>query len=157
MQTVKLGSLGEAKAITEFLKLNFTIYTPFSEGNDPFDFIAVKDGKLLRVEVKSTDSTDINGNFVVTIRSIRNNNTSSRVKLFDQNNCDLVACYIKPLDSVCFIPSKDVKSKRSLTFREEYSTHKTMPKSRQRLVRDYSNLKHVLCGLDFLFTLDDCP
>jgi len=144
MITTKLGSLGEAKAITEFLKLDYTVFTPFSEGNDPFDFIAVKDGNLLRVEVKSTNSLDKNGNYIITIRAARSNNNGNRVKLFDSNSCDMVACYIKPIDTTCFILSKDIKTKRTLTFREEYSSHKTMPKSRQRLVKDYSNLKDIL-------------
>jgi hypothetical protein len=146
MQPVKLGSLGEARAITKFLALGYTIFTPFSEGHDQFDFIACKDNTLLRVEVKSTAVMNSNGNYTVAIRGIRHNMNGSRVKLFDPNNCDVLACYIQPLDEVCFLLSKNVHATRCLNFREEYSPHKTMAKSRQRLVRDYTDLESILPG-----------
>jgi len=140
----QMGFIGESRAITEFLKLGFSIYVPFSDGNDQFDFIAHKNDKLLKVEVKSTTYTDPRrrGNcYQVGLRSIRYKN---RIRHFDPSKSDILAAYIQPLDVVCFVKSSDITNTTGITFRDNLSSSVYMKNHKQRLVSEYIDLEKVI-------------
>ena len=136
--------VGELKSMTEFVKLGYTIFAPVSDGNDPFDFIAYKNKNLIKVEVKSTSVSDRPGTYTATISSTRSNNTSTKIKYFDPNNCDILSIYIVPLDIVCFIKSNEIESKKAIVFREKPSNSVYMKNHKQRVISDYINLKKIL-------------
>jgi hypothetical protein len=147
MQTVQLGNLGELKAMLEFNKLGFSVFTPISEGIDSFDFIAVKNNKLIRVEVKSS-SQIINNGYIVAIKSTRH----KYVRLFDPNSCDILGCYLYNIDELCFLDSKSISTTGTLTFRKEYSVGKHCRKKdlNQRLIKDHNDLRKLLIAMGIM-------
>lgn len=143
--TSRLGFIGEVKAITEFLKLDFNIYTPLSDGNDKFDFIAHKDDKLIRVEVKSTSYTDLryDGGYLINLKSNRN----KKVHYFDSSKSDILAAYIEPLDITCFFKSSNVINKNSISIRDKASGSISMQNHKQHIISDHTDLEKVIKGL----------
>ena len=144
MNSVKFGTVGESKAITEFLKLGCTVYTPFSEGNDPFDFIAVKEGQLIRVEVKSTSQELSPDVYTVSIKASRHNKSKNWIRNFNSNQCDILAVYIQPIDTVCFFKAKDITNKTNITIKKQLSSSKHHKNLRQWLIDDHIDLSLML-------------
>jgi len=144
MNSVKFGTIGESKAITEFLKLGCTVYTPFSEGNDPFDFIAVKEGHVIRVEVKSTSQEIGIGIYNVAIKASRHNKSKNWIRNFNSNQCDILAVYIQPIDTVCFFKAKDITNKSNMTIKRQLSDSKYHKNLKQWLIDNHNDLSNIL-------------
>jgi len=140
--TTRLGFIGEVKAITEFLKLDFNIYTPLSDGNDKFDFIAHKDGKLIKVEVKSTSAKDkrYNSGYIVNLKSNRN----KKVHYFDSSKSDILAIYVEPIDTACFFKSKDITNKNGISVRNKASGTISMRNHKQHIISNHTDLEKVI-------------
>lgn len=115
-----LGSLAEAKTIATLTAQRWHIFNQVS-GKAPFDLVAVKDNKLLRISVKGTANKDKNGSYLVQIGKVRSNKKINKVYKFDPISCDQVAVYILEIDTVCFIPAKLISSGRTLSLRKEPS------------------------------------
>ena len=62
-----IGNLGEAKVLAKFVELGIQVYTPFGDGS-VVDLIADFNGKLNRIQVKSTEK-DANGALIFSICS----------------------------------------------------------------------------------------
>lgn len=133
-----LGTLAESKAMSEFIKLGFFVFTPFSEAS-PVDFIAYMDEPkmLYRIQVRSTSSIR-RGNYRVDLRSTN----PLYYKNFDPNSCDILICYIVPLDTLCYINASKIKSS-SISFRSEYSAS-AVNQHRQWVISEYSDLSKVI-------------
>ena len=131
MNTCDKGVLGEAKTIARLVELGYGVFLPLS-GHAPFDIIAVSkiDNKTIRISCKACYSSNKNGSFDFSLRQITPNTKGCNIKLFDTMDCDLIACYIAPLDKVCFVNSKDIESKSTITFREVESKFSNTGKSR---------------------------
>ena len=141
--TNRLGFIGEVKAITEFLKLDFNIYTPLSDGNDQVDFIAQRDNKLIKVEVKSTSSKDKrykNNSYQAWLKSNRN----GKARYFDSSKSDILAIYVEPLDTVCFFKSKDIINKNGISLRAGMSNSIHMRNHKQHIISDHVDLEKVI-------------
>lgn len=84
------GKLAEIKAIEHFTSKGYEIYLPFG-GCGTCDFIALKDGEPVRVEVKSTVSRRDSKaeKQSLDLRRQRNNTTKGRTN-FDGTKSDLV-------------------------------------------------------------------
>ena len=78
--------------------------------------IGHKDGKLYRIEVKSTETESKSGSgWEVQIKKVRPNKTENKITNFSKDQCDLLAIYLKPVDKVLLIPSADVKTTCQMT------------------------------------------
>ena len=53
MNTKDIGDIGEAVTLSELIKLQISVYLPFGE-NSPCDLIADFNGKLNRIQVKTS-------------------------------------------------------------------------------------------------------
>lgn len=104
------GILAEAKALSHFIKEEYEVYTQFS-GKSPIDMIVEKNGKLSRVEVKSTRTrTKYNTGWVVQLKStLPNKNKKNKIINFDNKSCDILVIYIEPLDKIIIKKSKEIK------------------------------------------------
>lgn len=99
-----IGSLGESRAQTEFIKRGYEVYIGTS--NAYYDFVANKDGKLLRVEVKATTRRNkSNTGWIFDIRR------SFGDLPFDNTKIDRLCLYIQPLDILLIRDSKKVTQK----------------------------------------------
>lgn len=133
-----LGTLAESKAMSEFIKLGFFVFTPFSEAS-PVDFIAYMDEPkmMYRIQVRSTSSVR-NKSYSVDLRSTN----PMYNKNFDPSSCDILVCYIVPLDILCYIDSLEIESS-SIAFRSEYSKS-AKNQHRQWVMSDYSDLSKIV-------------
>lgn len=99
-----IGALGESKAQSEFIKRGFEVYIGTS--NSYYDFLANKDSKILRVEVKSTARRNkSNTGWIFDIRRSFGNLP------FDNTKIDRLCLFIQPLDILIIKNAKDVKQK----------------------------------------------
>ena len=104
-----MSSVSEAKIVTDLTVRDFDIFTQ-SSGKSPFDLIAHKDGKILRVQVKSCGKKDKKGRFNVQLKSVRHNKTENKIIKFDPNSCDLLAIYLFDADKICYFDPKKLPS-----------------------------------------------
>ena len=110
-----IGSLGKAKAICKLIEDGYDVFMEL-DGKSPFDLVGHKDGKLFRIEIKSTNTrTKYNTGWEVQIKKVRSNKTKSKITNFNKDQCDLLVIYIHGLNSVFIIPSNEVKTKSILT------------------------------------------
>lgn len=56
--TRSVGNIGEAIALTEMIKRNIPVFTPFGQ-NTPVDLLILISGKFLKVQVKTTQKIKI--------------------------------------------------------------------------------------------------
>lgn len=118
--STKLGELGESKAISEFIRDGFDVFTQFS-GKAPFDLVICRDGILQRVEVKTTKTrTPYDTGWRIQLRKIRSNLSETKIHKFDKNQSDLLAVYIAPLDRVVILNSNEITVSSALTILDEH-------------------------------------
>ena len=139
MNTNKLGTIGELKAITSFVEQGFSIYAPLS-GKEHYDFIACKDNLMLRIQVKSTSVKTKSGSYSAMLKSVRPNRSKSILLPFDNTKSDILVVYISIKDTLCFVKTSEVKTVSSLTFRELPSNST----KNNHLISDYCDLSKVI-------------
>ncbi len=136
-----LGDLAEAKVVAVLIEQEVDVFRGFS-GKAPFDLIAFKDDQLLRVEVKGTAREMIRGAYQIRLASTRSNRTRNVVSHFDARKSDLLAAYIRPLDTVCFLPSKWLDGRAYINLREH--RNRTNNGLRNWLIGDYNLAPNLL-------------
>lgn len=109
------GALGEHKAKEHYLRRGYEIYSP-EIGRSTCDFIAVKDGEVLRVEVKSTRNESPSGNYVVKLDHSYSNYTQRTVRTkFDSTKSDRLVCYVEPTERIHIFNSVDYEGRSTVT------------------------------------------
>lgn len=108
----KKGLIGELKVITYLVENDYEVYTPVND-NAKFDLIASKDGKLLRVSVKSTSEQKANGRYNVELRNISRRN-NGEINISYSNDFDILVVYIISEDRIVIIESHDIVAKTRL-------------------------------------------
>lgn len=93
----------------------YAVFLPFAD-NGPVDMIALNNGLLYRVSVKSTSVRARYGTnkWVVALKTVSRRKAECAIKLFDPSECDLLAVYIATLDKVVFIEASTVRAKHML-------------------------------------------
>ena len=66
MTTKQLGNIGEAKALAKFVELQIPVYIPFGD-NEKSDLIADFNGKLNKVQVKTSEEWIDSEKFVISL------------------------------------------------------------------------------------------
>lgn len=94
-----LGNYAELRFTLAAYEKGFSILRPFSDSR-PYDFVLEKQGRFIRVQVKSC-SAPLNekGHFPVTISK-----GSATRKRYTVDDCDVIAIYLKSLDIFFLIP-----------------------------------------------------
>lgn len=109
----KKGDIGVAVAISAFVNLGNTVLFPLSD-SEPYD-LAFDDGKrLCKVQVRTTEAKQPNGNFKVNLRVMGGNRSFQTVKRFDKEKVDFLFVLTKDGDKY-LIPSIDITNVNSLT------------------------------------------
>lgn len=112
---IKSGALGELAAMKHFLGLGHEVYAAVTDSST-YDLILAKDGKTLRVEVKTTSARNKAGTgWVVQVKSVRSNKTRNKIIQFDREKVDVLAVYIAPLDRIFAIASKNITQTTAIT------------------------------------------
>jgi Holliday junction resolvase-like predicted endonuclease len=84
------GDIGEATAIAWLARRGALIFTPLFRSPD-YDLVAEMGGRLVRIEVKTSNSRTPVGNFAVAVCTRGGNRSwSGTTKRFDPRRCDYV-------------------------------------------------------------------
>lgn len=107
------GNLTELQCITAFYKLGYTVSIPYGE-NSRYDFIADINGKLLRVQVKTSTARD-NGDLIeFSCRSTRVNTQGNFSRTYTKEEIDYFCTYY---DNKCYlVPVTECSSSKKLRF-----------------------------------------
>lgn len=109
-----LGTLSEIKVMCRLVEEGYDVFNQIA-GKSPIDMIALKNGELKRVSVKSTQSKNSNSNnWCVQLKTVRSNKTKNTITNFDNTSCEILAIYIEPEDRVILYNAKDILTKTIL-------------------------------------------
>ncbi len=103
-----LGNLGELKFQTLAFEKGFIVSKPL-HNNENYDFIVEFEGKLNKVQVKSTSFYDTHapgGRYIV--KTSRGNFYNS--SLYEKKYVDFVVIYVQPCEAWYILPAEDIKT-----------------------------------------------
>lgn len=107
------GNIGLAKALYELQVLGYRTSIPFTE-NQKYDLICEKDGKLNRVQIKTTKQKSKYGVWVTNLRTLGGNQSYNTAKKREIGDWDLL--YILTDDNTSYlIPDEDIKAKSAVS------------------------------------------
>lgn len=132
--TKQKGDLGVLKAQLDLFEQGFIILNPMTE-HAPFDLVAYKDKKFLRIQVKYK-SVDKTGSITVHFRSSWADKNGTHMQAVDKGEVDIYCVYCPDTDECYYFDPSEFKC--SVTLRVE------MPKNNQskniNLVTDYKRV-----------------
>ncbi len=119
----KQGDLGLGKAIGYLTAHGYTVSLPLTD-SQPYDLIVDIDGKLNRVQVKTTAYKTPYGIFAANLSVKGGNRSYNTIKLFDKTKVEYVFVITSEND-IYFIPSSVIKSKNILNLGKQFINYKT--------------------------------
>ena len=129
--TKQKGDLGVLKAQLDLFEQGFVLLNPMTE-HAPFDLVAYKDKKFLRIQVKYK-SVDKTGSITVHFRSCWADKNGTHMQAVDKGEVDIYCIYCPDTDECYYFNPTDFN--HSVTLRVE------MPKNNQskniNLATDY--------------------
>ena len=132
--TKQKGDLGVLKAQLDLFEQGFIILSPMTE-HAPFDLVAYKDRKFLRIQVKYK-SVDKTGSITVHFRSCWADKNGTHMQPVDKGEVDIYCIYCPDTDECYYFDPSEFK--RSVTLRVE------APKNNQskniKLIADYKRV-----------------
>ena len=129
------GNLTELKCISAFYELGYQCSIPYGE-NSRYDFIADINGKLLKIQCKTSHEVE-SGVIEFSCRSCRSNTQSNLQRKYTANEVDYFCtywdnmCYLVPINECSvskklrFIPPKN-EQKVGITFASDYELPKQL-------------------------------
>lgn len=129
------GNLTELKCISAFYELGYQCSIPYGE-NSRYDFIADVNGKLLKIQCKTSHEVE-SGVIEFSCRSCRSNTQSNLQRKYTANEVDYFCtywdnmCYLVPINECSvskklrFIPPKNGQ-KVGITFASNYELPKQL-------------------------------
>ena len=123
------GNIGLGKAIEYFTSNQIPVSIPLND-TQPYDLIADFDGKLQKIQVKTSRSTYTEGkSYVVGLRNCGGNRTGSvRAVSFDNTKCDYVFIYTGD-NKYYLIPSKNISATNSIVVGIKYTEYEVHSKT----------------------------
>ena len=133
------GNIGLGKAIEYFTSNQIPVSIPLND-TQPYDLIADFDGKLQRIQIKTTRYTTNNGKtYKVQLRNCGGNKTGkARIVLFDNKTCDYLFVYAA--SGKCYlIPSEKIKEVNTISIGIKYSEYEVSSKTLIDFVEEMEN------------------
>lgn len=106
LSTQQVGAISELIVMAEYAKRGYMIYEPLQPGRA--DFLAEKDGRFVRVQVK-TGTPFARGREIV----------GYSPKPYDRSEVDVVALYDPRSGDIYYIPVEDVEGMKAIRVRIE--------------------------------------
>lgn len=116
MNTKGKGEKAQLIVMGEFARLDIPVLVPLSD-NLPFDFVAVIDGKLKKVQVKSSER--INGSGAREFSLKTTNWNKGTIKGYTEQDCDLIICYDHESEDMYVLKPKSFVGAKSFAVRKE--------------------------------------
>ena len=130
MTTKQLGLMGELYAKYDFVKAGWDVCSP--EGDyAPYDFIAIKDRKILKIQVKTAQTSRFEDKVSFDIRST-NYHCEKR---YNETDCEYIYLFDIPREKGFLINIQEVKDTTSVTIR--YTRPKNNQMSGVRMEEEY--------------------
>ena len=115
------GNLTELQCITAFYELGYQISIPYGE-NSRYDFIADINGKLIKVQVKTSSTKDEGKSFEFSCRSTRVNAQGSLSRTYTAEEIDYFCTYF---NNKCYlIPISECSRSKKLRLEPPASSQK---------------------------------
>jgi len=132
--TKEKGDLGVLKAQLDLYEQGYKLLIPATE-HAPFDLVAYKDGRFIRIQVKYK-SVDKTGAITVHFRSCWADKNGLHMPDVNKDEIDLYCIYCPETDECCYLKPKDFK--KSVTLRVD------TPKNNQSCnIRYFSDYRRV--------------
>lgn len=138
MTTNEKGNLGEVRVLTEFVKLGVQCYLPYGDGSG-VDLIAAFNGKLNRIQVKTTEHLNRNG--AMEWKVTRQEGYHGNRVAYSLSDIDYFAFYCIETDIVCLVPFDENFPASNITIRLDDYQGKRL--NTMRFASDYSVSKFV--------------
>jgi len=139
MNSKNKGDIGEAIAITEFIKRGIQVSIPFGD-NARYDLIADFNGKLNRIQVKyCNQKISENGSISCPCASSTNHTTNKKYTTYE-NDVDFFVFYLVPWEEIIIVPIEKIKDRKTIYFRKDPAIH---PSSECNFIQDYSFSKII--------------
>lgn len=119
MTTKQLGNIGEAKALAKFVELQIPVYIPFGD-NEKSDLIADFNGKLNKVQVKTSEEWIDSEKFVISLVSSTMHRNSGEKHKYTHEEIDYFACYNLQSNVLFLLPIEVVEGQTMITIRHPY-------------------------------------
>lgn len=123
---MKSGSLGEIAVAKELIKQGYEVYSGITD-NTKYDLLAILNGQIYRVEVKSTKQPEKrSGAYKIGLKRTRSNTKKNTIYLFDNTEVDILGVYLEDIDKVMLFEARTIKAKSALTIRTEDESRSTI-------------------------------
>ena len=123
---MKSGSLGEIAVAKELIKQGYEVYSGITY-NTKYDLLAILNGQIYRVEVKSTKQPEKrSGAYKIGLKRTRSNTKKNTIYLFDNTEVDILGVYLEDIDKVMLFEARAIKAKSALTIRTEDESRSTI-------------------------------
>lgn len=121
------GNLGLGKAIEYFVSHNIPVSIPLND-TQSYDLVADFNGKLQRVQVKTSRATENGISYTVQLRNTGGNRTGNvRQVAFDNNSSDYLFIYTAN-EKIYLIPCQDIDAKNSICVGNKYTEYEVQIK-----------------------------
>ena len=132
MNSSQLGNIGEARVLSEFVKLGVPCYLPYGDGNTA-DLVAEFNGKFNRIQIKTT--TSLNRAGAMEWKVTRQEGYHGNRVQYNTNDIDYFAFYCLETDMVCLVPFDENFPTSTLSIRlDNYSGNRL---STMRFAKDF--------------------
>lgn len=125
MNTKRVGNIGEAAVLNKFVEMEIPVYIPFGD-NESADLIAEFNGKLNKIQVKTSESKELE--YVVSLRSSTIRHGKDYRKVYNENDIDYFAVYNVYSKILVLLPIKEfanrVAIKINIVPRNTHNQHK---------------------------------
>ena len=116
------GNVGLGRAIAYYTANCIPVMLPLND-TQKYDLVVDKDGQLLRVSVKTTQSMNKNNTYyVVQLKNCGGASGKSKIRHFDNTTCDIV--FIVTIEGIMYeIPSSLINVSGTLTLTEDWNPY----------------------------------
>lgn len=106
MTTKQLGNIGEANTIAKFVRMQVPVYLPFGD-NEKSDLIADFNGKLQRVQVKTSEKV-IDGKIIISLASSTLHRKNGTRHIYTKDEVDYFALYNLESNILILVPYSEI-------------------------------------------------
>lgn len=127
MTTKQLGNIGEANTIAEFVRMQVPVYLAFGD-NEKSDLIADFNGKLQRVQVKTSEKV-IDGKITISLASSTIHRKNGTRHIYTKDEVDYFALYNLESNILILVPYSEIGGQTAITFKVEYKSSNNQHKA----------------------------
>lgn len=115
------GNVGLGRAIAYYTANCIPVLLPLND-TQKYDLVVDKDGKLLRVSVKTTQFRKESGNYEVLLKNCGGSSGTSKTRPFDNTSCDVL--FIVTVEGIMYeIPTSIINVKNTLTLTDKWDKY----------------------------------